>query len=268
LGSFHDAAGAIRHQVVVSNTENDIYRQADIILQLMDRRVAGVAIVPTTLPPTPPHQILQLQKHGIPVVFCHRRVEGVAGPLLAIPFREVGRMAGEALARRGHRRVAMFMPHHLPGDSDVRKAGLREGLRTGGGDLDDRFSYCGESTSTDIRQQEEAVRSSLVELLHDPNRPTAICATFDNLAELIYLHLCKLGVRVPEEMSLVGFGGARRDGAINSRLTSVVMDEAEVGRRAVALLQRMQQNEIPLHRDEETLMPLTWAEGRTLGPVP
>jgi DNA-binding LacI/PurR family transcriptional regulator len=162
----------------------------------------------------------------------------------------------------------MFTPHKTPVTTGAREAGLREGLRAGGGDLDDRFSYCGESTSTDISRQEQAVREALEKLLQDVNRPTAICATFDNLAELIYLHLCKLGVRVPEEMSLVGFGGPRREGAIIRRLTSVVVDEAAVGRRAVGLLQGMQQGRIPIHYGEETLMPLSWAEGNSLGPAP
>ena len=53
------------------------------------------------------------------MVFCHRRVEGIAAPLLAIPFHEVGRLAGQALAERGHRRVAFVHRHRVVHDSGI-----------------------------------------------------------------------------------------------------------------------------------------------------
>ncbi len=109
--SFDEAAGLVHHQILVCQSNNNLDRQGNVILQLIDKEVAGVAIVPVTAPATPVYQIRQIQKAGIPVVFCHRRVEGIRAPLLAIPFREVGRLAGQALVERGHRRVAFFALH-------------------------------------------------------------------------------------------------------------------------------------------------------------
>ena len=114
LSGFEAASAEKHHQTIVCNSGNDLSRQGDIVLQLIDREVGGVAIVPTTPLQTPAYQIRQLHKHGIPVVFCHRRVESVAAPLLAIPFREVGRLAGKALIERGHRHVAFFATHKSP----------------------------------------------------------------------------------------------------------------------------------------------------------
>ena len=54
---------------IVSSTSNDTARQGDVMLQLMSKDVAGVAIVPT-ITPTPAYQIEMLQKQGIPVVFA------------------------------------------------------------------------------------------------------------------------------------------------------------------------------------------------------
>ncbi|MBN2292717.1 MAG: GntR family transcriptional regulator, partial [Pirellulales bacterium] len=94
LHGFERTSKEVGNQTFVCNTENNVDKQAGVILELIDKEVAGVAIVPATNPPTPPSQIRQLQKQGIPVVFCHRRVQGVQAPLVAIPFREVGRLAG------------------------------------------------------------------------------------------------------------------------------------------------------------------------------
>src|ERR1700761_1260261 len=80
---FHEASAEKHNQVIISDTGNDPLRQADALLQLMDKKVAGIAMVPTTTPVTPEHQIRPVQERSIPVVFCHRRVEGIQAPLVS-----------------------------------------------------------------------------------------------------------------------------------------------------------------------------------------
>src|SRR6185295_17964773 len=75
IRTFEQSAADRNYQVITCNSSNDIYKQGDIILQLIDKQVAGVALVPATTPSAPPHHVIQLQKHNIPVVFCHRRIE-------------------------------------------------------------------------------------------------------------------------------------------------------------------------------------------------
>lgn len=89
-------------------------RQGNIILQLVDKEVGDVLMVPTSPAATPVFHIRQVQKHRIPFVFGHRRVEGISAPLLAIPFHEVGRTSGRFLAEYGHRRVAFFTSRPSP----------------------------------------------------------------------------------------------------------------------------------------------------------
>lgn len=260
LHGFESAASGLRHQTIVCKTDNDVTRQGDIVLQLLDKEVGGVALVPTSQPPTPAYQVRQLQKHGIPVVFCHRRVEGIAAPLLAIPFYDVGRFGGKVLAERGHRRVVYFTTH-WSSTADAFLAGLRNELTAGGRGVEVE-SVC---TGDTINLQEEAVWKGLQELFARPNRPTAIFASFDSIAEMIYLLLPRLGLRVPDDVSLLGFGGAWREGALVRRLTSVVIDEIGTGQKAVALLNEMRRGERPLDDNEEIVMELGLSDGETLG---
>jgi GntR family transcriptional regulator of arabinose operon len=259
LHGFEAAAGDVHHQTIICNTDNDLGRQADIVLQLLDKEVGGVAIVPTSLPTTPAHQVRQLQKRGIPVVFCHRRVEGIAAPLLAIPFHEAGRIAGHALAEQGHRRVAYISSHQSPVTS-VSIDGLQAGLREGGCDFPAEMACIGDT----IIPKEEAVLATLERLFAEAEPPTAIFASFDSLAEMIYLQLPRLGLRVPDDVSLIGFGGAWRAGALARRLTSVVLDEIATGRQAVALLHEMRFGDHAIDDNEEIVLQLTLSEGETL----
>jgi GntR family transcriptional regulator of arabinose operon len=112
------------------------------------------------------------------------------------------------------------------------------------------------------------LHANLERMLRSPAPPTAIFSPFDSETELIYLLLNKMGVKIPEEVSLVSFGGTWREGALTRRLSAVTVDEEELGRKAVGLLEQMRRREKPLNDATEIIMPLSWAVGETLGPVP
>ena len=262
---FQSAATESQKQVLVCNTENSLDRQAHVFIQLIQKRVAGVALAPTSLPLTPVYQVKHLQDNGIPVVFCHRGVKGVNAPQLAIPFHEVGRKAGELLAMYGHRRAAFFSMHRGGEAGPGYEAGLRETLEAHGGSLPQSFTYWGEYVSPDVNTQTEAIREALRHMFSDSTPPTAIMASFDPLAERIYLLLGEMGLRVPEDVSLIGFGGANREGAITERLTSIVIDEKDLGRKAAKILQEMSEGQRPFYDTEKTFVPINIAFAQTLG---
>ncbi len=263
---FNEAAAAIHNQVIVCDTGNDILRQADAILQLMDKNVAGAAIVPASLRPTPGHQLRPLQDRNLPIVFCHRRVEGIRAPLVSFPAVEVGRLAGRTLAGRGHRRVAYFGAHRS-GLAPLYEQGLREALTGAGAGLPDSLIYYDAVGGGDA-DHEGRVEAALRKMLAGSERPTAVFCSFDSEAELIYMALGRMGVRVPQDLSLMGFGGAWRDGALQRRLSSVTVDEEQVGRKAVELLDEMRRRERPLTDVSEFLLPLSVHAGETVAAAP
>lgn len=259
---FGEASGDLHNQVLVCDTGNDPFRQADALLQLMDKKVAGVAMVPTTTTPAPAYQIRPLRERGIPLVFCHRRVEGIRAPLVSFSGLEVGRMAGRALVEHGHRRVAMFLPFRERLVHQYEQ-GLREILDEGGAELPSEFVRADDMGLT-TAERDSRLPAHLDAVLRHPSPPSAIFCSFDTEAELLYLLLEKRGVKVPGDISLVGFGGAWREGAVTRRLVSVTVDEEALGRRAVRLLQEMREGERPLHDETEILLPLSLSEGETL----
>jgi len=263
---FHEVAADQHNQVIICDTDNDHFRQADALLQLMDKNIAGVAIVPTTSPPTPPHHIRPLHEHGIPVVFCHRRVDGVQAPLVSFSAAEVARRAARAILQNRHRRAAFFA-FQRAGLGTQYERGLREELRRNGGSLPEDFVRY-EDLPRVTADHEKFLRKNLEEVLAAKNRPTAIFCPFDSESELLYLLLNQMGVKVPGEISLISFGGNWREGAISRRLSAVTVDEEALGGHAARLLEEMRRREKPLNDCTEIQMPLSWAEGATLGPAP
>lgn len=263
IRTFEEEADKLNYQVMNCNSGNDIRKQADIVLQLIDKQVAGVAMVPATTPATPPHQVIQLQKHGIPVVFCHRRVEGVSAPLLALPFFDVGRRTGLALVEHGHCRVA-YMDSYRAKSSDAFESGLRWALESVGASLPADLICYGSGSNPDPNAHEQEALAQLKKLLSMPEPPTAIVTGFTSFAELLYMLLGDLGLRVPQDISLFSFGGVWREGAVARRLTSVTVDEAATAQKAIHLLDEMCNGKRPLDDNEEFIIPLSLYEGQTL----
>ena len=189
LAGFESAAATVRSQVIVVSTLNSSHRQADGILQLIDKKIAGAAIVPAMSPPTPAYQIRQLQQHQIPVVLCHRGIEGVRAPLLAFDGNDVGRLAGEAMLKHGHRRIA-FISTWRTELSQRFEAGLRAAMLSSGAAIDEaNVVYIETDGDTDPKGYETRMETVLDRITARADRPTAIFATFDDVAEHIYLHL-------------------------------------------------------------------------------
>ncbi|MCC7086185.1 MAG: GntR family transcriptional regulator [Pirellulales bacterium] len=264
IRTFEEVAGDLNFQVMTCNSSNDIRKQGDIVLQLIDKQVAGVALVPATTPATPPHQVIQLQKHGIPVVFCHRCVEGVSAPLLALPFFEVGRRAGTALLEQGHRRVA-YMDSFRDKSGEAFESGLRWALESAGESLPDQLVCYGSGTSPDPAVHEKEALAQLKTLLALPSPPTAIATGFTSFSEMVYMLLGDLGKRLPDDISLISFGGKWREGAASRRLTTITVDESATARRAVQLLDEMCNGKRPMDDNEDFSIPLSLYEGHTLG---
>ena len=72
------------------------------------------------------------------------------------------------------------------------------------------------------------------------------------------------GVSVPDDLSIVSFGGATRLGPMQHRLTAVTVDEAMIGRLAAKLLDEMRSGHRLIDSDERIEIALGFSEGQTL----
>ena len=269
LHGFERACHGMGSQTLICSTGNNSFRQCDHILQLLDREVAGVAIIPAEAPPTRPYQVNQLKKRGIPVVFCHRPVEGVRAPVLAIPFRQIGEMAATRLREQGHRRIAALVPNKESTGAAQIISGLQETLATTGSVLEDRLIKEIDAVHVEsLRTKTEEVRQIIKDLLSLPERPTAIVTSYDPLAEIIYMALAQLGVRMPQDVSLISFGGTWRENPITQTLTSVAIDETQVGNKAAHILEEMRSGKRALDNSDVISLPLSITRGTTTGEAP
>ena len=81
---------------------------------------------------------------------------------------------------------------------------------------DDCVVYVETDDDTNLKEYETRLEAAIDRLTGMKHRPTAIFSTFDDVAERIFLRLMRSGVSVPEDISLVSFGGARASARCNS----------------------------------------------------
>ena len=79
-------------------------------------------------------------------------------------------------------------------------------------------------------------------LLSRPQRPTAIFAFCDAVARAAYRTLSELGMRIPDDVSIIGFDDDPMAEWLNPGLTTVRQPFAEMGRVAMEMLCRLMDN--------------------------
>lgn len=203
----------------------DAASEAKRVEFLLSRRVDGV-IIPTCVLPD---DLLVRYSREVPLVVGGRDLHGAN--LFAMKLDNVlgARLATRHLLELGHRRIAYFKGPENHIDAVERVKGYRLALREACVPHDPGLLL----QAGFLAEHGEAA----VERLLDARRPfTAIFAANDECAYGIRLGLYRRGIRVPEDVSLVGFDDLPGSRFSTPPLTSVRQPLEEIGRRAARSL--------------------------------
>lgn len=147
-----------------------------------------------------------------------------------------GRLLGAHLAALGHRRVAYIGSRSTM--SLERLSGLRTGLELAGGIVPPEWT----DIPARVGGRELVARTldqrGITQMAGDrgPNGFTALACYNDYMAAAAIMHLRQNGVRVPEDVSVVGFDNVRPDWYDGPALTTVTMPLEDIGAEASRLL--------------------------------
>lgn len=147
-----------------------------------------------------------------------------------IPGDVVGsRMATDYLLRNGHSRVALINGQRGVDNSQNRLRGYKQALASNDIPFDESM----------VRWGSWEVASGLnhtLELMGQENPPTAIFCANDNMAFGCYKALEKLKLKVPEDVSVVGFDDREIASLLSPALTTFLLPQYEMGELAVQYL--------------------------------
>lgn len=170
----------------------------------------------------------RLHNQGLPIVFVDRAFPSHRFTCLVTDDVEVGRLATQHLVALGHTRIA-----HVGGSNHsvgrLRAEGYRQIMSEHGLTPNPAWVIAGASSVESGRETGRA-------LLQSADRPTAIFAASDYVAFGVVSACRVAGLRVPEDLSVVGAGDIEGDQHPNPFLSTVRWDRQEIGRQAAAAL--------------------------------
>jgi LacI family transcriptional regulator len=168
-------------------------------------------------------------RHGVPVVAVDPHTGPSDTPTIDSDNPRGARLATEHLLDLGHRRIAMLTGRPDLQSAQLREQGYREALAARGVPVDEALVQPG--------AYEPAVSAkSARQLLTARDRPTAIFAANDLSAIATLEVAAELGLRVPEDVSIVGFDNVPESALCSPRLTTVDQSIQTMGKRAIELL--------------------------------
>ena len=221
--------------VLIANTQEDRHLERLAVETLIRRRVD--AILFTTVRD---EAIIRLAMDArIPVVQVER-TRVLDAPAVTVDNYRGAFDAVQHLIDLGHRRVAYIgerpdSPAHDARDGSLRLveaerlSGYRDALRHGGLAVDDTIVDL-DGRYTDLQYARSATRR----LLAVPPRPTAIFAACDLIAAGVLQELSRAGLRVPTDISVVGFDDTLAE-RLTPALTTVAQPMVQIGRLAAAI---------------------------------
>ncbi|NDY93631.1 LacI family DNA-binding transcriptional regulator [Ideonella livida] len=212
-----DAAG---YQLILGQTGYDHAREAALLDTFMGRRVDGM-VVAGLLAATP--ALERLRRSGIPVVETWDLTERPVDMLAGFSHGAVGSAVAGYFLARGWREVAV-----ASGD-DERAARRLAGFE----------AAMGRKVPTALVKAPSNLalgRAALADLLARGPVPRAVFCSSDGLAQGVLTEALARGLRVPQDLAVVGFGGADFAAHLEPGLTTVQIDATAIGRHAASLL--------------------------------
>jgi len=217
------------YSLIVSSSEEDPELEKEEISRLLARRLDALVIASSG---TNVEQFERMESKGQPFVLIDRDLNGLAANFVGINDEKAGFLATEHLIEMGCRRIA-----HIRGQDNStglgRFEGYRRALRQRGipysEDLVVRRSLVDTETT---RQGEEAMRLLLE---RDPKLDGVFCFN-DPLAIGAMSTIFDAGLRIPEDIALIGCGNLPNNNCLRVPLSSIDQHSQMIGQRAAELV--------------------------------
>lgn len=201
-----------------------------------------------------------LDAHNVPMLFSDNYAEIDGTLTVRTADAEGGRLAAEHLLARGHRSAIFLGPlRDVVSVDDERWRGFREA-----------FEVAGVTASAPVGISQTTVASGVAAAARiaalDP-LPTAVFCSADDLAAGLLRGLAAAGLRIPEDVSVIGFDGFAISQVTTPVLTTIGQDMSAKAEQSVALLLAALEDgvEVAAAKHPEPV-PVRLIEGESVGP--
>ncbi|GAC1603184.1 MAG: LacI family DNA-binding transcriptional regulator [Hymenobacter sp.] len=254
---IESAASKAGYSVIICQSNEDVAQERRNLETLLSAQVAGI-LVSVSRTTSDFRHFEKVRKHGVPLVFFDRILEGDNVNAVVLNDRDGGYQATRHLLEQGCRRVAHFAGMQHLNIYKNRRQGYLDALQSFGIAPDEALIKSCDMTL-------EGGQQCMAELLGLPEPPDAVFAAGDT-AILGALQLLKSrGIRVPQAVALAGYSNEALTSVTEPMLTSVDQRCEEMGQAAFRLFTELVEAEgTPFSQRQVVLQPQLFVRGSSL----
>jgi LacI family transcriptional regulator len=231
--AIEERAHELGYDLVLMHSLNNVEREELCIRRLLSRRVDGLLLAPVYRMEPEARVYQELLARGTPTVllgpparFCSQIPSIQVDDILA------SQAGTQHLLKLGHRRIAYLCGPLAATWAQERFEGFRRAMREIGLDVDDRLVFQAGTTV------EDGTKAAL-QMLNESCDATAIQAASDLVAIGCADALLNQGIRIPQDLSIVGFGNILTSEYFRVPMTTIRQPKFRLGTAAVDALMRL-----------------------------
>ena len=206
------------HEVLIANTDYRPERMQVCVRRMLERKVDGVAIMTSEMEPD---LIRMLSGRGIPIVFLDTGAVGEKISDISLDYDSGVDQAIDHLTSLGHRRIAF-----VSGPDNLASARIR--LEAFLASLKRKKLECPRDYIRAGNHRFDGGYAAMLGILKLPVRPTAVLASNDLTAIGIMGAVYAAGLRVPGDISVVGFDDIALSSFMSPPLTTIRLSRSEI----------------------------------------
>jgi len=257
IRGIEDSCYAAGFSVILCNSDDDPHKQATYVRLLSEKQVDGLIVLSSG---SDAGLLQSLRSATMPLVLVDREIEGLESDLVEVNHESGGVLATEHLLQLGHRRIACIAGPAGLSSARERVQGYRQALARAGLAVDETLLRHADFTSAGGF---DAMTSLLAR--PGPHRPTAVFASNDLMAIGALCAVASQGLRMPQDLSVIGFDDIALAAHSNPPLTTIAQPKQQTGELAARLL--LQRLVEPGRAPQREILQPTLQLRRSTGPV-
>ena len=238
ISGVEEAASNAGYRVIIAQSHDSYKNEVESVQALFDSRVSGL-VVSLAMETKKYNHFEKFLRHDIPVVFVDRVTDEINCHRVIIDNFQAGFTATEHLIEQGCRRIAHFAGAQHRNIYKERMRGYIEALKKHNLTVDESLIIRFNNLS-----MEEGKKGSN-HLLGLPNPPDGIFSSNDTAAVSAIQCAKERGIKVPEELAVIGFNNDPISEIIDPSLSTITHPAIDMGKIAAKqVLKHMDQEDI------------------------
>lgn len=226
ITGMEDVLRSHGYATIVCDCRTDKKLEREAVEFLIRRRVDGIINMPVD---EEGKHLRKFQKTGKPIVLIDRRIQGISCDSVLVDNRKAAEDAVQCFIKNGHRNIGIIGGPEGIFTAQERLSGYSKALKEAGIPIRDSLIVHGDYTiQGGVRGLEELVRSN-------PDM-TAVFVTNYEMTMGAMIGVNELGIKIPEQLSMIGFDNLQFARACNPKLTIVSQPTDGIAREVARIM--------------------------------